>query len=323
MQITFEKMTRKHYTPTTSRKIRCVVVHATGGHPGSDKKYLKDGGTLKTPVSTHYYINKQGIITQFVRDIDIAWHAGVAAWIIDGEETDDINSISVSIELSNLDNGKDPYPVPQVEACLWLTRKLVSDYKIPESQLVKHGEVAPERKHDPLGFPWETFVQDVYRDSGYNRDSLVIGVKARCEKDQWFKWMRALKAPVDDVVLERIWTMCDWLDIDTAFVGAIWRHEQGRPLGSSTLGSMSNNPFNIKAYGRWPSVEYKDVRWNLYESWQLGLMHSVMHLKQMYGATGLLTIEQIIYTFAPASDNNKPEAYIAAVVTDMNAILNM
>jgi hypothetical protein len=40
----------------------------------------------------------------------------------------------------------------------------------------------------------------------------------------------------------------------------------------------------------------------------------------MYGAEGLIDVEAIIPIFAPASDGNSPDRYIAAVVNDMRAM---
>lgn len=72
------------------------------------------------------------------------------------------NPVSIGIELENLNTGRDPYPPAQYSATLELVRYLVSKYNIPRSQLVRHLDIAPKRKTDPAGFPWERFVAEVY-----------------------------------------------------------------------------------------------------------------------------------------------------------------
>jgi hypothetical protein len=92
-------------------------------------------------------------------------------------------------------------------------------------------------------------------------------------------------------------------------------------IWSSTLFKKSNNPGGIKRYGdRWPGVRHNDREFNVYESVQLGLFHMVMHLKQIYGAKGLLDLEQIIPVWAPSDDENSPDSYIADVRRVMNLI---
>ncbi len=162
MEIKHISMTRKHYQTVDERQIRMVVLHATAGRAPGDFHWLRQGGDERRPISVHYYIDKKGTITQFVDDKHIAWHAGVSSWVVDGERINGCNAISVGIELENLNNGRDPYPQAQYDAAVWLTKRLVSEYAIPRNQLVRHLDIAPRRKTDPAGFPWERFTADVY-----------------------------------------------------------------------------------------------------------------------------------------------------------------
>ncbi len=141
------------------RRIDMIVMHATGGVKTGDLWTLS-GRDRRHLVSCHYYITKLGEIYQLVQDKDVAWHAGVSFW--QGEH--DCNRFSIGVELENLNNGKDPYPQPQLDAAIWLVRNKVQQYKVPRSRLVKHAQIAqpPGRKTDPRGFPWESFVAQVY-----------------------------------------------------------------------------------------------------------------------------------------------------------------
>jgi len=158
-------MTRQHFQIGDAARIRMIVLHATAGAYPGDYEWLRQGGSASAPVSIHYYIDKQGNISQMVADANIAWHAGESTWIVDGQQINyahGCNAVSVGIELENWNNGSDPYPQAQVDAAVWLTRQLVQTYAIPRNQLVRHLDIAPARKTDPRGFGWAQFVEDVY-----------------------------------------------------------------------------------------------------------------------------------------------------------------
>lgn len=141
------------------RRIDMIVLHHTGGKKAGDLFTLR-GQDKARQVSCHYYVTKQAEVYQLVRDNDIAYHAGVTQW--QGEK--DCNLYSIGIEIENWGNGKDPYPEVQQLKVLELCRYLVKRYNVPQSRLVRHLDIAvpPGRKNDPRGFPWETFVKQVY-----------------------------------------------------------------------------------------------------------------------------------------------------------------
>lgn len=161
-QIEWVGMTRNHFKPGTPDRIRMVVLHSTAGSYPGDFKWLRQGGTPGREVSVHYYISKRGQIFQLVADQDIAWHAGVSRWEVDGRTVFGCNDVSVGIELENRNDGRDPYPPEQYAAALWLTRELVQKYRIPPAQVVRHLDIAPGRKTDPAGFPWQRFLAEVF-----------------------------------------------------------------------------------------------------------------------------------------------------------------
>jgi hypothetical protein len=152
----------------------------------------------------------------------------------------------------------------------------------------------------------------------------VIGTRPSVTLPQFRAWLAVRHAPLGehfDAITERVYTLCAWLDIDPAFVAAIWAHETSQTpghIGTSDLYRKSNNAGAIRAYGRWPSVPHNGGAFNSYESPQLGLFGLALHLKEFYGRRGLLTVEDVIAGYAPASDGgNKPAAYIAAVKRSM------
>ncbi|MDW8404477.1 N-acetylmuramoyl-L-alanine amidase [Chloroflexus sp.] len=161
-QIEWAGMARNHFKPGTPDRIRMVVLHATAGSYPGDFNWLRQGGAPGREVSVHYYISKRGQIFQLVADQDIAWHAGVSRWEVDGRTVYGCNDVSVGIELENRNDGRDPYPPEQYAAAVWLTRELVQKYRIPPSQVVRHLDIAPGRKTDPAGFPWQRFLAEVF-----------------------------------------------------------------------------------------------------------------------------------------------------------------
>ena len=167
MAITRVPMTRQSFERQNDRQIIMVVLHATAGRFPGDFNWLRQGGGRNragkdVPVSIHYYIDKKGKVSQMVDDVNVAWHAGVSEWKIDGRLRRFCNAFSIGIELENRNSGSDPYPQPQYEATLSLTRELVQRYKIKRGNLVRHLDISPGRKTDPAGFPWAKFVNEVY-----------------------------------------------------------------------------------------------------------------------------------------------------------------
>ncbi len=177
-------MTRNHFQIGDHARIRMVVLHATAGRYPGDYEWLRQGGSVNAPVSIHYYIDKGGVISQMVDDANIAWHAGESTWVVDGQQipyAHGCNAVSVGIELENWNDGVDLYPQEQYDAALWLTRRLVQSYDIPRNQLVRHLDIAPQRKTDPRAFPWAQFVEEVYSpiDTAASPTELLARLRSR------------------------------------------------------------------------------------------------------------------------------------------------
>lgn len=113
--------------------------------------------TLTDPaseVSAHYLIGRDGRLYQLVDETQRAWHAGQSWW---GGLTD-LNSASIGIELDN--DGEEPYAEAQIQRLLALLDDLESRYRIPASNVLGHGDIAPRRKADPgPRFPWARLAQ--------------------------------------------------------------------------------------------------------------------------------------------------------------------
>lgn len=107
----------------------------------------------ESQVSSHYFIDEDGRVSQLVPESRRAWHAGQGHW--KGES--DINSTSIGIEIANPGHagGSPPFHEAQIEATIRLCRDIVDRCAIPAERVLAHSDIAPMRKQDPgEGFPW-------------------------------------------------------------------------------------------------------------------------------------------------------------------------
>ncbi len=130
-----------------ARRPNFVILHDTTNDTA--ERALK---TLTDParqVSAHYLIGRDGTLYQLVDEDRRAWHAGASSW----GGNSDLNSASIGIELDN--SGSEPYPEAQIVRLLDLLQGLKERYRIPASNFLGHGDLAPGRKVDPSRyFPW-------------------------------------------------------------------------------------------------------------------------------------------------------------------------
>lgn len=147
----------------------------------------------------------------------------------------------------------------------------------------------------------------------------VIGVAPRISKDKWMQILQRHSAQLSLAEQERCYTLCTSLDIDPAFVVALWLRESGSPLGGSVLQQQTHCPINIKAASdEWrPTVSYNGAKWLSFETFQLGLMHSMIHLKNVHGWSGRLHVRDILEAHAPRSENDT-DSLIKTLLIDWN-----
>ena len=128
-----------------------IVVHSTA-IPSLEKTTETFQRKNPNPVSAHFTIGKDGSIVQNLSTFDRAWHAGVSK---DVAGRPSVNQYSIGIELVNLDDGKDGYPEPQLQALCGIIAEMKR--RFPIKQIVSHEFIAipPGRKIDPAAFPWQ------------------------------------------------------------------------------------------------------------------------------------------------------------------------
>jgi N-acetylmuramoyl-L-alanine amidase len=147
----------------------------------------------------------------------------------------------------------------------------------------------------------------------------VIGVGPSITPAQFIGALEDHKAQLSREEMERIYRFCLWLQVDPAFLVALWKAEGGSPLGVSPLQQQTHQPINIKAaVDEWrPVVAYRGSRWLWSETFQLGCYAAVLHLKNVHGASGRVTVEQIIPVHARADDGNDVPRIISNIREDM------
>ena len=101
-------------------------------------------------VSCHFLIRRDGELVQYVGCDRRAWHAGQSQWC--GRQR--CNDFAIGIELEGVDH--QPYTSAQYATLAALLPLLQGHYRIPETALAGHDEIAPGRKTDPgPAFDWQ------------------------------------------------------------------------------------------------------------------------------------------------------------------------
>ena len=147
-----------NYSPnfsTPSRninKIKYIIIHYTGMR--SENEAINRLLSVKSKVSCHYFIKKNGEIILMVPEKYEAWHAGISAWKKDVY----LNKSSIGIEISNKGHrfGYENYSKNQINSLKKLSKFLIKKFKIKKTNILGHSDIAFDRKIDPgEKFPWK------------------------------------------------------------------------------------------------------------------------------------------------------------------------
>ena len=120
----------------------------TSGLNASEHAYF--AGIADMRVSAHFFIERDGQISQFVSCLQRAWHAGVSSFA----GRDNCNDFSLGIELEGTDDL--PYSEAQYDALVPLVQQLLAAYPaLSVERICGHCDIAPGRKTDPgPAFDW-------------------------------------------------------------------------------------------------------------------------------------------------------------------------
>lgn len=137
-----------------NRNITAIIVHSTY-NSDSGGKYdidliIKQFSHYR--VSSHYVIGRDGIIYRLVKEKDVAFHAGKSQ-LPNGQTG--LNSRSIGIELMT---SKEEAPTEQqIKSLTILINDIKKRYKI--EYILRHSDIAPNRKTDPWNMDWDGFLQ--------------------------------------------------------------------------------------------------------------------------------------------------------------------
>jgi AmpD protein len=108
-------------------------------------------------VSSHFLIERTGILKQFVSTNNRAWHAGESSF----QGKNNCNDFSIGIELEGTDSSV--FEDIQYSKLIELTRTLMQNYpKISKERIVGHSFIAPGRKSDPgIYFDWKNYKSEI------------------------------------------------------------------------------------------------------------------------------------------------------------------
>ena len=142
----FSKKTRR------KRDIKFVIIHYTGMQ--SEIESIKRLKNPRKKVSCHYLINRAGMVTQMVKENNVAWHAGKSKW----KNFVNLNNNSIGIELVNKGHkfGYQNFSKKQILSLIKLCKNLKKKFSINDENFLVHSDIAPLRKIDPgEKFPWK------------------------------------------------------------------------------------------------------------------------------------------------------------------------
>ena len=135
-----------------AKQIKYIIFHYTGMI--SESEAIKRLTNIKSKVSCHYLIKKNGEIIVIVPDLYSAWHAGKSRW----KNNDSLNKNSIGIEICNPGHqfNYKKFSNKQILSLIKLSNFLTKKYKIKFKNILGHSDIAPDRKKDPgEKFPWE------------------------------------------------------------------------------------------------------------------------------------------------------------------------
>ena len=143
-------------TKRSSKDIKFVIIHYTGMN--KELSALDKLCNIKSKVSSHYFIKKNGSILNLVPPLYEAWHAGKSKW----KNLKFLNRYSIGIEIQNSghDNKYENFTKKQIISIKKLLKYLLKKYKINFKNVLGHSDIAPDRKRDPgEKFPWKNLAK--------------------------------------------------------------------------------------------------------------------------------------------------------------------
>ncbi|MFL1731403.1 1,6-anhydro-N-acetylmuramyl-L-alanine amidase AmpD [Moraxella oculi] len=109
-----------------------------------DHPYFSTIHTMQ--VSAHLFIERDGLVTQFVNFNERAWHAGTSTYL----GRTNCNDFTIGIELEGDDFS--PFTDSQYMTLAQVIQAIYQAYPNTKRHLMGHSDIAPQRKTDPGNF---------------------------------------------------------------------------------------------------------------------------------------------------------------------------
>jgi len=143
------------------RKIDTFILHSMYNPSSQDSFEVSNCLDLlkQYGVSAHFMVDRGGNIYQLVPLNDISYHAGISQ-VPDGRKN--ANTFSLGVEIIN---SKYTEPTKaQYQSVIKLTQWVDSTYQL--KYILRHSDIAPDRKTDPWNFKWEPFLKYLKKAQG-------------------------------------------------------------------------------------------------------------------------------------------------------------
>ena len=134
------------------KDIKFIIIHYTG--MSKELSAINKLCNIKSKVSSHYFVKKNGSVLNLVPPLYEAWHAGKSKW----KNLKSLNRYSIGIEIQNSghDNNYENFSQKQIISTQKLLRYLIGKYNINLRNVLGHSDISPDRKKDPgEKFPWK------------------------------------------------------------------------------------------------------------------------------------------------------------------------
>ena len=128
-----------------NKTVKYLIIHYTGMIDFySAYRKLND---LKSEVSCHYLISREGKIYNLLCPKFKGWHAGISEW----KNVKNLNDYSIGIELENRghEHGYTNFTNSQYHKLKKLIKFLKFNFYIKDEDIIFHSDIAPNRKKDP------------------------------------------------------------------------------------------------------------------------------------------------------------------------------
>ena len=120
----------------------------------SETKAINRLTDVRSKVSCHYFVKRNGTILLMVPDFYKAWHSGKSKW----KNKVSLNNNSIGIEISNKGHqfGYQSFSKKQIISLVELSKYLIKKFNISKKNILGHSDISSDRKKDPgEKFPWK------------------------------------------------------------------------------------------------------------------------------------------------------------------------